>query len=81
MRCPTPTPSIADGLSCSHDWRDQAANPGVAEKEMVSNFFSSCCLKEHVEVFHQFLKGVQKSVNKENVEHARQVRNAPTMEF
>jgi DNA primase small subunit len=76
---PETVPTVQDLAREFNDYA--AANSGVAEKEMVSNFFSSCCLKEHVEVFHKFLKGVQKSVNKENVQHAREMRNAPTMEF
>jgi len=76
---PETVPTVQDLAREFNDYA--AANSGVAEKEMVSNFFSSCCLKEHVEVFHKFLKGVQKSVNKEAVQHAREVRSTPSMEF
>lgn len=58
-----------------------AENSGMAEKEMVSSFFPQSCLKQHVEVFDRFLRGVHKAVNAQNIEHARQVRATPTMDF
>ena len=56
-------------------------NAGMSDKEMISTFHSQCCLKEHVDVFDKFLKGVHRAVNAELVAHAREVRETPTMEF
>jgi DNA primase small subunit len=58
-----------------------AENADMKEKEMLSTFFSSCCLKEHVQVFNKFLDGVRKSVTAENIAHAREVRATPSMSF
>lgn len=58
-----------------------AANEEMSDKEVTSSFFGNSCLKENVEIFNKFLKGVQKSVNAEMVEHAREVRATPSMEF
>jgi len=58
-----------------------AENQGLPDKELVNTFFSSCCLKEHVQVFDAYLKGLHKANTAELVAHAREVRAAPSMEF
>lgn len=66
----------------AREFNDFAAdNRGVEDKEMISTFFSQCCLKEHVQVFDRFLKGVHRAVNAERVEQAREVRETPTTEW
>jgi DNA primase small subunit len=76
---PETVPTVQD---LAREFNSYAAeNSEMADKEMVSTFFAQCCLKDHVAVFDKFLKGVHRAVNAERVEHAREVRETPSMEF
>jgi len=76
---PETVPTVQD---LARDFNEYAAeNTGMEDKEMVNSFFTTCCLKEHVQVFDRFLKGVHKAVNAERLESAREVRETPTTEW
>jgi len=76
---PEAVPTVQD---LAGEWNQYASqNPGMEDKEMIASFFKTSCLKDHVQVFEQFLKGVQKTVNAENVKKAQEVRATPSMEF
>jgi len=71
---PEEVPTVQDLFN---DW-NRAASAGEVDKQA---FFKQSCVAPYVEVFEEFMKGLESTFHAERVAHARQVRAEPSMEF